>query len=537
MSDIAHQPCPHPDCTSSDAFSYNVDKGVGKCHSCGVGYPAKGVSYDPEWLERYPLPKGESEGTYARRAVPHVSSTHDPNLTKDTAGRRGITETTMKAYGVYQLVNDEGKAVLEIYTYPDGTCKGRVLPKEGFYTTKGFKSDELFGMDKFNAGSAKAVTITEGELDALSAFQMTGSKYPVVSLPTATPSKGLLVKCRDWLNSFDRIVLSLDSDGKSDHFATKLASLFPNRVYVIDHDVFKDANEFLQAGRAKEYLAAWFNARKFVPENTFNSTSDFMGIYEEGDDSAYVPTGIQAFDDLALGLMQGHFTVFQAPEGIGKTELMRYLEYSMWQQQVPIAVCHLEETKRRSLLGLVSYHLGLNLTRKDLVDELGADADVRQAITDLTKDERLWQFSIGVDDDPTDILDKIRFFATACDVKYVFFEPIQDLGYSRHGDETLESFLSNLSTKLSRLASELNVGIITIAHENDDGNIRDCRMIGKRASVVVKLHRDKMDPDEEKKNLTTLMLVKNRPASQTGQAGLLRFDPDTFVLTEAQESF
>lgn len=36
MSELAHLPCPM--CDSSDAFSYNTEKGVGKCFSCGKGY-------------------------------------------------------------------------------------------------------------------------------------------------------------------------------------------------------------------------------------------------------------------------------------------------------------------------------------------------------------------------------------------------------------------------------------------------------------------------------------------------------------------
>ena len=77
--------------------------------------------------------------------------------------------------------------------------------------------------------------------------------------------------------------------------------------------------------------------------------------------------------------MQGHFTVFKAPTGIGKTELMRYMEYSMLQQNIPIAAWHLEETKLRSLLGLVSYEVGDNLTRRDLIEEKQADDLVRRS--------------------------------------------------------------------------------------------------------------------------------------------------------------
>jgi len=57
-------------------------------------------------------------------------------------------------------------------------------------------------------------------------------------------------------------------------------------------------------------------------------------------------------------------------------------------------------------------------------------------------------------------------------------------------------------------------------------------MIGKRASVVVKLERDKMAEDPSIRNLTTLSVTKNRPAGNTGYAGSLVFNPDSFTLNE-----
>ena len=536
MAQLIHKPCPHPDCDSSDAFSFNTEKGVGKCHSCDRAYPMKGVKYDEQTREDYPLvsnknTKQQPSLTVVNKSV--ATNTYKP-VAVTTAYRpdRGLTKSTMEFFGVETGIDKDGKSVTHTYPYLNGV-KTRVLPKEAFYSTPGFKAEILFGMDKFNKGSAKAITITEGELDAMSIYQMMGD-YPVVSLPSANPSSKFYEKCKDYLASFPKIILSIDNDGKSDHVAAKLAAMFPNKVYQVPHDIHKDANEFLMGGAADKFKSAWWNAKKFTPENVFNTTEDFLGIYSEKDDSKYISTGITAFDDICLGLMQGHFTIFQAPEGIGKTEFMRMLEYNILanHNDIPIAICHMEESKKRSLLGLVSYHLKDNLTRQELVDEKGKDAQVKEAITTLTKNEKLFQFTLGVDDDPLDLLDQIRYFATACDCKYIFFEPIQDLGYSRHGDETLESFLSSLSTKLARLATELNVGIVSIAHENDDGQIRDCRMIGKRASVVVQLKRDKMNEDNEKKNLTDLLVTKNRPASMTGHAGTLRFDPDTFVLEE-----
>lgn len=529
MNEVTHRECPFKDCDSSDAFSYNVDKQCGKCFSCDRSYPHKGMSLKGWALSEYPLPEKEN-------VLAVVSS--NPMLVPKTIAFRGIMEKTMEFYNVHTFVDTEGVAHKQSYIYPSGGRKIRTLPKK--FHTEAFSSDELFGMDKFNAASSDYVVLTEGELDALSAFQMLDRQYPVVSLPSAAPSKKLWQgKAKEWLDSFKHIVLSIDNDEAGNAIANKIASLFPNKVYRIPHDKYKDANEFLQAGAGKSYRTAFYAKQKYTPQNIWNTPQQFLSILNEDDDAKYLPTGIQALDQVVLGLMQGHLTVFQAPEGIGKTEFMRFLEYHMLSNysDVPIAICHLEETKKRGLLGLVSYELRDNLTRRDLIDDKNKQSDVEAALVRLTEKENLYQFTIGVDEDPMEILERIRFFSQACGVKYVFFEPIQDLAYSRQTDESIEKWLSALSVQLSRMAAELNVGIITIAHENDDGQIRDCRTIGKRASVVVKLERDKMATDDDERNTTKLLVTKNRPAGVTGFAGALRFDDGTFTLAEKFDRF
>lgn len=532
MTEITHQPCPIKGCESSDAFAYNSDDQTGHCHSCDGDYP-QALRNLKDWArEKYPFTPYSEEKT-------NMTVVSEPLVLSNDTPVRGVIQDVMSFYDVQTFKSVDGTVKKQAYIYPSGARKIRTFPKQ-FHTEGAFRSDELFGMDKFNAGSSPIVVITEGEVDAMSAFQMLEKRYPVVSLPSANPSKKLWQdKNKEWLDSFSKIVLSVDSDEKGDAVADKISALFPNKVYRIPHDKYKDANEFLEAGAGSSFRNAFRNVKKYTPQNVWNTPEQFLSILNQEDDARYVPTGIQAFDDLALGLMQGHMTVFQAPEGIGKTEFMRYLEYHMIKNHpdIPIAICHLEETKKRSILGLVSYHLNKNLTRMDLIEEHNAKEQVAAAVTEMAENECLYQFQIGVDEDPMVILERIRYFSQACGVKYVFFEPIQDLAYGRTTDESIEKWLSALSVQLSRMAAELNVGIVTIAHENDDGQIRDCRTIGKRASVVVKLERDKMSDDEDEQNTTTLLLTKNRPAGSTGFAGKLFFDADSFTLSEKFDRF
>ncbi len=114
----------------------------------------------------------------------------------------------------------------------------------------------------------------------------------------------------------------------------------------------------------------------------------------------------------------------------------------------------------------------------------------------------------------------------------MFFEPIQDISANAAGEDGKEQFLADLAVRLSKLAAELGVGIVTIGHTNDDGQVKYCRMIEQRASIVVDLQRNKMAEDEVERNTTKLLVTKNRPVGPTGYAGQMRFNPKTFTLSE-----
>jgi len=525
--ELIHQPCPYEKCGSSDAFSWNTKHQIGQCHSCDTPYPSRGNKVFDWASKTYPLKKDRA----VIKLVEPAQRVDDEQGVWMHNGHRKVTARTMEFYGVKTYVEDE-VPLKHTYTYPDGSTKTRVFPKE-FFTGKGFKSDKLFGMDKFPAGSAQAVTITEGELDAMSGYQMMGQKYPFVSLPSATPNKRLLENCKDWLGSFKKIYLSLDTDDKAEKFAISLMHLFPGRVYRVPHDVYKDANDFLMADASESFSKAWFSAGLFTPDNIYATEEDFLELLHDTPDHSYVPTGIMGLDDKILGLMQGHFTVIKAPTGIGKSEFMRYLEYNFIKNypDVKFATWHLEETKLRSLLGVVSYYLKDNLTRKDLIQEKGRLQDVEEAIRYITNNTGYMQFHLREEDGADELIEQIRVLTQVYGCKYVFFEPIQDV-VTVSSDESKEALLADLSVRLSKLAADLNVGIVTIGHTNDNGDFKYCRMIGQRASVIIDLERDKEASDMLERNTTRLVVKKNRPCGLEGNSGELLFDGDTFTLTE-----
>jgi len=510
MTEITHVPCPF--CNSTDAFTYNTESGMFKCYSCEAKPSSKGGRcYDGKtlvpWHEQDNLIEEEGYSV-----TPYVPEKY-----------RGIKGSVLEDHGAYFTKDPDGNETVH-YQYPNGT-KHRTLPKS--IKVSG-KMDAFFGQDEYNGG--RQITIVEGEEDRLSVIQIMGD-YPCVSVPSASPSKDFWHNARQYLSNFEKIVLSVDNDEAGDKLAEKIYRLFPGKTYRVNHGKYKDANEFLQQGEGGLYKTSWWNAQKIKPDNLRSSAEDFLKLYHDTPDYEYFPTGIEELDEKIMGIHKGAFTVILAPTGIGKTEFMRYLEYqALSTSDYAIGICHLEETPLRSVLGLVSYHLGENLTRKDIVEEKEAEALVEQAITELTKDEKLYQFQIKVDDTTDDLVEQIRFLVTAMGVDYIFLEPAQDIVSGNTTEK--ESLLTDMTNKLKRLAPEINVGIVVIAHANEDGDAKYCKSIVQGAAFEIVLDRD---PDAEDKYERNRMHVrvgrKNRTGGGSGPAGALTFDMDTYMLT------
>lgn len=497
-----HQKC--PDCGHDGCLTIFDDGGT-YCHSCLKASGGSASGGPP------PLPEEE--------------------LDFEVKGYRNIDQDVVEFYGILTGVTKDGKDFSRVYPYPHRP-KTRILPKD-FSRNAGFTNNKFFGMDKFNAGSSKVLTIVEGEDDVPSAYQMLGKKWPVVGIPGASSPRQVLKdeESYNFVKAFDSIVIATDSDDAGQSAADAFSRAFPNKCYRVNMTKHKDPNEYLSKGDGSDFLYAWVNRQKYVPDNILNTPDQFLELYRDTPDHMYTPTGIEALDEKIMGVMRGHFTVLKASTGIGKTEVMRLIEYNLLQAGESIAIWHLEETKLRSLLGLVSYEVQDNFTRKDLIEEKGRSAEAEAAIQELTSNEKLYQFFLRDGEGSDELIEQIRYFSQVCGVDYILVEPIQDI-VAGFNEASKEAMLADLSVRLSRLAAELNVAIVTIAHTNDEGDIKYCRMIGQRASIIISLERNKESTDEEERNTTYLKVEKNRPCSLEGYGGTLFFDSETFTLNE-----
>ena len=498
----SHLPC--PTCGSSDALS-EYDDGHKFCFSC-------------------------NEYFHGDTHLTHETSSDDFEYTYQYIPTRGLTAATMEKFNILTKVDPNGVPVAHGYTYPNGAVKIRDLLKKDFRSKGDMSNATLFGKDRFQSGSSRGITICEGELDAASVYQLLGSKYPAVSVRSASSARKDCAAEFEYLNSFENIYLCFDGDEPGQRACAEVAGLFNfNKVFHVKLDKYKDANDYLVHGAEKEFLSTWHNSQKFLPEGIISSFSEFDEILKQEKATSVASYPWATLQDLTKGIRYGEVVLLTAMEGVGKTEIFRGLEYHLLQTtDANIGVIHLEEGKQRFLLGLAGYDLKTAAHHDPYLSFEDKSAAMKRAIRN---DNRLHYYSHFGSDDPDIILDSIRFMAGACECKFIFLDHITML-VSGNADGDERRVLDYISTKLAQMVEELDFCLFLISHINDDGKTRGSRNISKIADLHVQLVRDLDSSDPIVRNTTNLLVKKNRFAAQTGPGGALYFDKETYLISE-----
>ena len=447
--------------------------------------------------------------------------------TFEYAPQRGLEARTFVFYNSRTKVATDGKPHSVGFPWPSGAMKIRRLDKKEFYW-EGKSEPGLFGMDKFAAGSHKAVTITEGEYDALSVHQVL--QGPAVSVRSASSAGSDCRAARSWLDSFERVYIAMDGDEPGRKATADIAKLFDNRkVYDVRFTNRKDANEFLQHGESSELATIWHNAKRYVPDTIISSLADFRKLVQRKVEWG-VPYPFPTLTKMTYGIRRGEFVLVTAREKVGKTAFMHHLEYKLLRETNDnVAGIFNEEPPERHLKALAGIHLGVPLHLPDCI--VTPDRAVSALEEVVPVDGRLYVYNHYGSDDPDALLDTIRFLVTACDAVYVLFDHVSMAvsGLQRSDERKVFDYLI---TKLVSMVKELNFSLIVVSHVNDEGQTRGSHYFTKAADIVINLERDNFNPDPEVRNAMYLSIPYNRYCSMSGPAGKLVFDPRTYIMKE-----
>jgi twinkle protein len=515
---IRHDPCPN--CGSSDGLGIYEDNE--HCFVCSYhkNYGDNDISNNHE----------------IRHAV-NMSVTPLPAGEQGAIKDRSILASSVNKYRVTVNTNSESQ-VGHVYPYfdEDGSHVANKIRRKGekaFYWEWDTQSGVLFGQSFFPPGG-RAVTIVEGECDALATFQLTGSRYPCVSVKSSVEAKKNCADNFEYLNSFDKIVLCLDNDEPGQKAALAIAQLFqPGKVHIIKLEKAKDPNDYLMAGLEKEFINEWHRAPAYTPDGLLlgNDPSLLTDIIDYNEPQS-IPSPWSGLNHAIYGFRLSEFTLFLADTGVGKTTFMKEIEYKLLMDEevkkygYGIGFLHLEEPKRDTALGLMSIHRNKTY---HLPDTVRSRDELIEAYNEVINTPRVVIYDHFGANDIDVIVSKVRHMA-AMGCRYIVLDHLSIIVSDHSQDE--RKGLDEISTKLKTLCMNLDICLICVVHVNRNGEVRGSAGPEKVANNMVRLIRDKKDPDEWRRNVTQIMVEKCRLSGRSGPAGYVWYDPDTGRLVE-----
>ena len=533
-----HVPC--NSCGSSDARSIN-DDGSSYCFSC--------QSYFPPTNEGIQFIKERGDKMQEARQLNVTDLGYHAGVSSAIKDR-GINEDTCKKYGVKVTYNGNGLIQKHLYPYYDdkGTMIGtktRFVKDKQFSIVGSTTNAGLFGQQLFNGG--KYVTITEGEVDALSVYQMLGSKYPVVSIKNGVASALKdIKKSYTWLDKFDNIVINFDNDDVGRDASKKVAELFsPSKVKIVKlPEEFKDANDICKARKYEEYVKSWWNAPVHAPDGIIKGTSLLNDVLEPVVKST-TSYGWQGLDDLTYGIRSGELVTITAGTGLGKTSVIKELVYHIFKStEQNIGMIMLEESPKISALDIMGIEANLPLRRPDI--SLSKEDKIEYFNKTLGTD-RFYLYNHFGSNSVDNIIARVRYMAKALECKFIVLDHISMVVSSQEfGDE--RKSIDEIMTKLRTLVQETDCALLIVSHlKRPDGKgheegavtslsqLRGSGSIAQLSDMVLGLERDAQNENEVLRNTTFLRVLKNRFVGMTVPATYLFYDKDTGRLHETDK--
>ena len=518
-----HQPC--PDCDSSDALSYN-DDGSSYCFQC----------------ETYTRGQDEAPQEIRVEAKQIQDDKFDAQQYR-TIIERGINSETAKAY----------KCVLSNGNYHFGYTdeKGRIVadkyrtPSKDFRIEGDWKSAALYGQSLFNKGG-KFVTLVEGEFDAMAAYQMLGSKYPVVSIRNGATSAVKDVQAQyEWLDSFDQVVICFDADDAGKRAASQVAELLGNKARVFKHlDGMKDACDYLQNKKMKEFSDKWWSAEQHVPDGIICGSTLLEEVMRPiaPADVDYPYAGLNS---LTYGIRKGELVTITAGSGLGKSQFVREIVWHVLNKtEDNLGLMFLEESVRKTALSIMSLAANKPMHLPD--------ADVTQlekedAFLDTLGTDRIYLFDHFGSTSVDNIISRVRYFAKGLGCSYIFLDHISIVVSAQaSGDE--RKAIDEIMTRLRMIVQETGVSLIVVSHlkrpeskGHEEGaatslaQLRGSGSIAQLSDMVIGLERNGQAEEEKERNTTRVRVLKNRFSGTTGPACSLLYSRDTGRMVEFKE--
>ncbi len=521
---LYHEPCPK--CGSSDACGVFSD-GHRYCYSCNTYFRPDGSVKSEEFR-------------VSKECIP-FEDLEEVSLTK-----RCIGKDTCSKFKYFSTVYKGKPCQVACYYDDSGNLVGQKLrfPDKSF-AVLGSISNRLYGSQLWASG--KKIVITEGEIDCLTVSQLQGNKWPVVSIPNgAQAAKKAIEANLEYLENFEEVILMFDMDDPGRKASEECAKILPAGKAYIANLPCKDPNECLSEGKGSEVLQAVWNAKPYRPDGIVSGTDLYEKCVTDIDDlKDSVEYPWVALQNKTKGARHGELYVFTSGSGMGKSTILRELEYYFGVHRGELCgIVALEESTRKTGMELMSIHLNKRL----ILDPEGTDEDERsRAFAETIGNGNFFLYDHFGSLDSGNLLSKLRYMIVSLGCKRIFLDHISIVvsGMDTDEDGGERKAIDKLMTNLRSLVEETGATMFVVSHlkrpekkGHEEGaqvslsQLRGSGAIAQLSDMVIGLERNQQGDNP---NVLTLRVLKNRFCGDTGISGYLEYDPETGRLKDCPQ--
>ena len=545
MPFVKHKlPCPA--CGGSDPVSVN-DNGSGFCFSCRTYLP----NYSTAEVQQDDDVETEFE-IHQRNSKMNNSSTATFNELTD----RKISLATAKKYGVKSTTLN-GKIDKHYYPYYNGhELSGTKIRKQNkdFAWTGSPKEVGLFGENLFKAGG-KFITLTEGECDAMAAYELMGSKWPVVSIKSgAQGGIGDVKNSLEYLESFDSVVINFDNDKYGKEAAQAVAKLLtPKKAKIMTLPVdYKDANDMLRQGRHAAYVSAFWDAKIYTPSGVLNLSEQFKAYQKlRTEKKTAIPYPWRGLNKKLEGLRAGELVTLTGGTGLGKSSVTREIEHWLIENtEDNVGVVALEENWSRTAEGIMAVEANAKL-HLDSVKSQYTEEQLDECFKKVFMGEnegRVWIHAHHGVNNLEDIFSKLRYMIIGLDCKWIVVDHLHMLVLSTLENDERKA-IDQIMHRLRTMVEETGCGMILVSHlrrvegnrghengiETGLNHLRGSQSIAQLSDCVISLERNQQSDDEIEASTTKVRVLKSRYTGDVGVATNLLYDGATGRLRELDD--
>jgi len=527
---VKHESCPR--CQSSDALARYSD-GHAHCFAVGCGY------------------RESSNGEVMTEVAPAVTIKRPlevAGVVADIPDRR-ISAKTCRKFNVTVEYASDGSISKHHYPYystDTDDVKGskvRLVQNKNFFATGTLQGTGLFGQQTCR-GKGKYITITEGELDALSVSEIFENKWDVVSLRSGASSAAKEIKEQlEWLEGYENVVLCFDGDKAGQAAIDEVKDVFSTGKLKICKLPLKDASEMLQSGKVREFVSAWWDAKPYQPDGIVSGSDTWEAITGKMKVKS-IAYPWQGLNDMTKGFRPYELVTITSGSGMGKSQMIRELEYYFLNAtEDNIGILALEEDVARTALGIMSVAADCPLHLEEDLDEQLAFPYWEETLGT----GRYYLFDHWGSTSEDNLLARVRYMAKALDCKWIVLDHLSIVVSAQdNGDE--RKAIDGIMTKLRALVQETGVGLFLVSHlrrtqgkPHEDGGrislgeLRGSQAIAQLSDMVIGLERNQQHEDPEIRNTTTVRVLKNRYAGLTGATCWLKYDNFTGRMSETSK--